>query len=170
MIFNQEFFQLNPKEHLIKNFDCKKKSINEFLIKYAAKHASKGISTTMVLTISDSGLVKLPVAAYYTLALSTIHRESIPCAGLSSYPIPVTLLARLAVDTNYQGKNLGKKSLIYALRHSVRLKNQGLPSQGLVLDVLDAEALLFYKTFNFFQECTDNPMKLYISMNELQKI
>jgi len=170
MRFNQEFVQLNSKEHLIKNFDCKKEGMNEFLIKYAAKHASKGISTTMVLTTNDSALVKLPVASYYTLALSTIHREALPCSGLPSYPIPVTLLARLAVDINYQGKNLGKKSLIYALRHSVKLRNQGLPTQGLVLDVLDTEALSFYKTFNFFQECTDNPMKLYISMNELQKI
>lgn len=170
MSLNQEFVQLNPKEHLIKDFDCKKEGMNEFLIKYAAKHASKGISTTMVLTVNDSGLVNLPVTSYYTLAPSTIHREAIPCTGLPLYPIPVTLLARLAVDVNYQGKNLGKKSLIYALRHSVRLRNQGLPTQGLVLDVLDEEALSFYKGFNFFQECIDNPMKLYISMNELQKI
>lgn len=139
-------------------------------MKYAAKHANKGISTTMVLTTSDLGLIKLPIAAYYNLGFSTIHREAIPCSGLPSYPIPVTLLAHLAVDVNFQGKNPGKKFLIYALRHAVRLKNQGLPTQGLALDVLNTDALSFYKTFNFFQKCADNPMKLYISMNGLQKI
>lgn len=170
MSLNQQFVPLNPSEHLIRNFDCKKEGMNEFLVKYAAKHAKQGISTTMVLAVHDTILTKLPIAAYYTLALSTVHREAIPYSGLPTYPIPVTLLARLAVDVNFQGNNLGKKSLIYALRHSVRLNNQGLPTQGLVLDVLDAEALSFYKTFNFFQECTDNPMKLYVSMKELQKI
>ena len=170
MRLSQQFVELNASKHLIKKVDCKKESMNTFLVRVAAKHAKLSIGTTMVLTEEDNSLDKQPVAAYYTLGLSIIHREEIPASGLPTYPIPVTLLARLAVDVNFQGKKLGSKSLIYALRHAVRLNNHGLPTHGLVLDVLDAQALSFYKTFNFFQEFSNDPMKLYVSMKELQKL
>lgn len=165
----QEFVPLDPSQHLINKFDCSKKVMNDFLIKYAAKHARQGLSTTMVLAVEEP-IEKTPIAAYYTLAISTVYREEIPSSALPKYPIPVTLLARLAVDVNFQGINLGKKSLIYALRHAARLNTQGLKTHGLVLEILDDQALSFYQKFNFFQEVPGNPMKLFVSMNELRKI
>ncbi len=169
MKFSQEFEPLNPNKHLIKEFDCTKKVMNDFLVRFAAKHAKQGISTTMVLTVDDSSLLK-PIAAYYTLGISTAHRNEIPSSSLPTYPIPLTLLARLAIDVKYQHQKLGTKSLIFALRHAVKLYEQGLKTHGLVLEILDEEALLFYKKFNFFQEFTTNPTKLFVSMNELKKI
>ena len=86
------------------------------------------------------------------------------------YPLPVVLLARLAVDEQYQGKRLGEKSLIYALRHAVRLCDEGLPAYGLVLEVLDEEALGFYEYFRFFHRFTHDPMRLFVPINVLRKI
>lgn len=170
MKFKQQFEPLDTQQHLVKDFDCTKKSMNDFLIKFAAKHAKQGISTTMVLTGDDNNLSKLPIAAYYTLGISTVYKQEIPSSSLPNYPIPVTLLARLAVDIHYQKQNLGTKTLIYALRHAVKLNDQGLKTHGLILDVLDDEALRFYKQFNFFQEFPGNAMKLFVSMQTLQKI
>jgi hypothetical protein len=86
MSFHQEFVALNVNEHLIKQFDCLKKGMNEFLVKYAAKHAKQGISTTMVLAVDDNTMAKLPIAAYYSLSLATICREQLPTSGLPPYP------------------------------------------------------------------------------------
>ncbi|MDR3501375.1 MAG: GNAT family N-acetyltransferase [Legionella sp.] len=170
MKLKQEFVALDSSKHLIKNFDCTKKTMNDFLVKFAIKHAKQGISTTMVLTVDDPSLQKLPVVAYYTLGISSIYRDEIPSSSLPTYPIPLTLLARLAIDVHYQQQSLGRKSLIYALRHVVKLNDLGLKTHGLMLDVLDDEALSFYKKFNFFQEFPGNPMKLFVSMQELRKI
>lgn len=124
----------------------------------------------MVLLVEDANLQKLPIVAYYTLGISTVYRDKIPSSNLPTYPIPLTLLARLAIDVKYQKQNLGTKSLIYALRHALKLNDQGLKTHGLILDVLDDEALCFYKKFNFFQEFPGNPLKLFVSIQELRKL
>ena len=59
--------------------------------------------------------VKFKIAAYYTLASCSIIREDLPVTqSLPAYPIPITLLARIAIDTTHQGKGLGSKVLITA--------------------------------------------------------
>lgn len=170
MKVNSDFEPVDNKKHLIKEFDCGRECMNTFLQRFAVKHAKKGLSRTMVLTIDEPCLVKRKIVAYYTLSLSTVHRKSIPASGLPVYPIPVTLLARLAIDRNLQGKKLGSKVLIYALRHTVRLCDAGMPTFGLVIDVLDDEALKFYRSFNFFYEFTENPKKLFVPMSDLRQI
>lgn len=170
MTFAQEFEPLAQKEHAVKEFDCGIDEMNKFLKKFAQKHAKQGISKTMVLTTNEHYLDKNEIAAYYTLSASTVKRKDIPSISLPTYPIPVTMLARLAVDQKFQGKKLGTKSLIYALRHAVKLNDLGLATHGLVLDALDNQALQFYKQFDFFHSFPGNPLRLFASMVELRKI
>lgn len=145
--------------------------MNVFLSRFAIKHAKLGLSKTLVLPVDDNVANKKSIAAYYTLAVATVNRQDIPSAeNLSRYPVPVAMLARLAVDVKFQGKQLGEKSLIYALRHAVRLCDEGLPAYGLVLDVLDNDALKFYQRFNFFHSFTNNPMRLFAPINAIRKI
>ena len=95
-------------------------------------------------------------------------REEIPTdTRLPGYPVPVVLLARLAVDHRFQGQRLGEKTLVSALRHSITLTERGLPAIGLILDVLDEDALTFYQRFDLFQPFTDDPMRLFLPMNIL---
>ncbi len=144
--------------------------MNQFLSRFAHKHAKLGLSCTMVLILDESA-EKEKVVAYYTIAASNVVKQSIPTnQSLPHYPIPIALLARLAVDVNYQGKYLGEKMLIYALRHVSRLCDRGLPAYGLVFDVLDADALKFYQRFNFFYEFSDDPMRLFVPMSVLKKL
>lgn len=60
--------------------------------------------------------------------------------------------------------------MVYALRESVALSQAGLPAFGLVLDVLDDEALGFYQHFDLFEPFTDNPMRLFVPMTTLEHI
>ena len=114
-----------------RRFRCGKPQMDAFLIRYAVKNAELGISKTWVLLDGDKGeKKKFPVAAYYTLAVGTVTRETLPVdhKELPSYPVPVTLLARLAVSENYQNRGVGGKALVTALRQAVILKDKGLPS------------------------------------------
>jgi hypothetical protein len=77
---------------------------------------------------------------------------------------------RLAVDCDFQGQNLGKKTLVTALRQCVVLTDHSLPVLGVVIDVLDNEALSFYQKFELFQPFTDNPMRLFVPLNVLRQI
>ena len=143
-----------------------------FLVRHAAKYATLGLSMTWVLVEDDIGdQKKHQIAAYYTLAGGTVTRETLPTnQALPPYPVPVTLLAHLAVSENYQGRRLGEKTLVTALRQSVLLSNKGLPSFGVVLDVLDEDALSFYQRFDMFHPFSDNPMRLFVPMQVIQKL
>jgi hypothetical protein len=98
---DQAFVTLDGGLHDLKGFDCGKPSMNEFIARYAAKHSLLGLSRTYVLS-EVSSAPKKPIVAYLTLASSTLVREVIPeKKSLPAYPIPVVILARLAISTHY---------------------------------------------------------------------
>ena len=174
MRFSASSIILDKNTQDIKAFDCGKPNMNTFLSRFAFKHSKLGLSSTWVVLEQVDSMQsneKSKIAAYYTLASSTVIKSGIPTHhSLPHYPIPVVLLARLAVDYKYQGEGLGVKLLVAALRHAVELTNQGLPAYGLVLDVLDDDALRFYQYFDFFEPFTDDPLRLFIGMDSIKKL
>ncbi|MES9900604.1 MAG: GNAT family N-acetyltransferase [Sedimenticola sp.] len=146
--------------------------MDEFLHRHAANHAKQGISSTWVLPVlGDPGRPKTPIAVYYTLATSTVAKDEIPYQkSLPPYQVGVVLLARLAVALDHQGQQLGAKTLVTALRKAVELTTVGLPALGLILDVLDEDALAFYQRFELFEPFTDNPMRLFVPMTAIRSL
>ncbi|TXK93703.1 GNAT family N-acetyltransferase [Methylococcaceae bacterium CS1] len=173
MAFASQFELLDPKSHASKVFDCGNDEMNQFLKRYADKNRKLGLSSTWVLPeqqASDSE-AKTKLGAYYTLASSTVTQSEIPHdKKLPAYPVPVVILARIAIDKHYQKQGLGKKTLITALRKAVELTENGLPALGVVLDILNDDALAFYKTFEDFQPFDNDPMRLFISMKVVKQL
>jgi len=62
------------------------------------------------------------VVGYYTLAYGSVAPDESPSvkAGLAKYPIPVILLARLAVDITERGQGLGAALLKDALLRTLQ--------------------------------------------------
>mgnify|MGYP002637598966 FL=1 len=172
MELSQGFVFVDNSKHDIKGFKCGKPGMDTFLSRFAVKHGKLGISRTWVLPATKSGeSQKEKIAAYFTLSSSTVVREDIPVEkSLPGYPVPVVLLARLAASEDYQGQRLGEKTLIASLRKSVELTDIGLPALGLILDVLDQDALKFYQRYGIFKPFTDDPMRLFVSMHVLRQI
>ncbi|MCU7923106.1 MAG: GNAT family N-acetyltransferase [Candidatus Thiodiazotropha sp. (ex Dulcina madagascariensis)] len=173
MAFSQEFVLADRTQHNLKAFNCGKPDMNLFLARFAVKNMQLGLSRTWVLPVVDEDQQpqKAQIAAYYSLASSTVKREEIPAdKSLPGYPVPVVLLARLAVDEQFKGQRLGEKTLITALRKSVALVDIGLPALGVVLDALDEDALRFYRHYEIFEPFTDDPMRLFASMRTLRQI
>ncbi|PUD99108.1 MAG: GNAT family N-acetyltransferase [Candidatus Sedimenticola endophacoides] len=173
MALADAFVAVDKAQHDLKRFNCGKPDMDQFLARFAVKNDLLGISRTWVLPVTegDDPLKKAPVAAYYTLASSTVTREEIPTdKTLPGYPVPVVLLARLAVDEQFKGQRLGEKTLITALRKAVELTDAGLPALGLILDVLDEDALGFYQHYEIFEPFTDDPMRLFAPMAVIKQI
>lgn len=166
-----EFLPLDAKVINVKAFDCGKDAINTYLRRYATKNMSLNLNRTFVLPYTPNKTQEKPnVAAFYTLAHQTLTREELPDPSrLPRYPIPVILLAQLGIDQRFQRQGLGAKTLIYALRHAYQIANnpKGIPAMGVVLDVLDQDALTFYQSFSFFLQLTNNPMKLFVPLGSL---
>ena len=173
MTFAGQFVLLDVKQHDCKNFDCGKPEMNLFLSRYADKNRKLGLSSTWILPEKQplDEFKKASIGAYYTLASTTVSREEIPSdKKLPAYPVPVVLLARLAVSCRFQKQGIGEKTLVSALRQCVCLTDKGLPALGVVLDVLDHDALGFYQRFDVFQTFTDDPMRLFVPMHVLRQI
>ncbi len=170
MALAQGFVLIDKAKHDTKSFDCGKSGMGLFLDRFAFQQQKKGVSKTWVLTeVIDSG--KAPVVAYFTLKSAEINKEDVPLGGgFPKYGLPVVLLAKLAVDQKYRGTGLGAKSLVYAIREAVSLTTVGLSAVGIILDVLDEDALRFYQNMGIFDEFTNDPMRLFITMNEASQL
>ena len=169
-----EFLPLDPRTINVRIFDCGKEAINVYLRRYAAKNMALNLNRTFVLPYtSEDSSEKPQVAAYYTLAHQTLVREELPDPSrLPRYPVPVILLAQLGIDQRFRRQGIGAKTLVYALRHAYQIASnpKGLPAMGVVLDVLDQDALAFYQSFDFFLPLTDNPMKLFLPIASLETL
>jgi predicted N-acetyltransferase YhbS len=87
------------------------------------------------------------VIGYYTLAAGAVAFEHVPRGGsrkLPKHPVPVVLLARLAVDRSARGKGLGEALLLDALRRAVHL-SANLGVHAVRVDALDDAAAAFYR-------------------------
>jgi GNAT superfamily N-acetyltransferase len=168
------FVEIDPARHDLKGFDCGRASMNAFLARQAMRHMRLGLSATWVLTEATSATPQ-PVAAYYTLCSATVQRDDLPSSkGLPPYQIPVVLLARLAVATAYQGRGLGEKTLVTALRKARALSQAGLPALGVIIGVIieaiDEQALEFYRHVGGFTSFPGHPQRLFVPMHALEAI
>lgn len=152
MIWANEFVELDKAAHDRASFDCGEAALNKFIQDYAAKHMEANISTTMVLPASKplpNG--KYPICAFYTIAPSSIRRETLPASykkRLPYYPIPVFLIAQIAVHSDCQGQGLGKITLIKALEYLWDINNH-MRAYAVIVDCLNRDIENFYSQYDF---------------------
>jgi GNAT superfamily N-acetyltransferase len=62
------------------------------------------------------------------------------------YPLPVVLLARLAVDRRHQRAGLGASLLLDALQRVIRASDE-IAVRAIIVDAIDESAASFYRHF-----------------------
>lgn len=151
------------KEHNRSQFDCGVPALNDFLKQFAFQNQKKDGSRTYVATRENR------VIGYYTLAYSSVGVDDAPPmvrAGLGRYPIPVLLMARLAVDLSEKGTGLGKG----LLRDAILKVPQAAEIAGLramLVHAKDDSAKAFYEKFGFIPSPT-NPFHLLLRTDDIR--
>jgi predicted GNAT family N-acyltransferase len=166
--FGSKFIPLDKSLHDRVTFECGEKELNLFLKTKAAKHMKARISNTLVMA-SDTLLEnkKHPISSFYTVTPSSIERKTLPtnqAKKLPHYPVPVFLIAQLAVDNKYHGQKLGQITLIKALEFLWEI-NQQMPAYAVVVDCLNEVVEEFYAKFGFeVLDMVNGKVRMYIPM------
>jgi GNAT superfamily N-acetyltransferase len=111
------------------------------------------------------------VVGYYTLAAGSVSREETPQRvgqGLARYPVPITLLARLAVDLGEQGRGLGAALLKDAVLRTAQAA-EIVGSRALLIHAKDDRARAFYRKFGF-EPSPINDLHLYLLMKDIASV
>jgi len=136
---------LLTKDHDRNSFDCGVSPLNDYLKKYALQNQRKDAARTYVATRGNR------IVGYYTLAYGSVSLEEVPQrvkSGPPRHPIPVILLARLAVNSTEQGSGLGVALLKDALRRTIQAAEiAGL--RAMLVHAKDDSAKRFYEKFGF---------------------
>jgi GNAT superfamily N-acetyltransferase len=126
--------------HLINTFDCGVTSLNDWLTRRALQNQTSGATRTFVSTDQAMNAV-----AYYALASSAIAPAAAPGRFRRNMPdpIPVVVLARLAVSRSHQSQGLGRALFQDAGRRVVHAA-EAIGIRGMLVHALSDEARAFY--------------------------
>jgi GNAT superfamily N-acetyltransferase len=132
-------------QHKLDDFDCGKLALNDWLIRHARMAGGSGSAKTFV--VADDGLV----AGYFSLTVGQVDTLDAPVRirqGMGRYPLPVVILARLAVSQQEQGRGIGFGLLQDAIRRTLLIAEQA-GIRAMLTHPLDEEASRFYLRFGF---------------------
>ena len=149
--------------HAVEGFDCGREVLNRFLIRHALQNEQAGASRTYV------ALADAEIAGYYTLVVGQVEHAAAPerlKKGLARHPVPIMLLARLAVSRAYQGRGIGRALLKDALLRTLQAANiAGI--RAFAVHAKDDGARAFYGHFDFIESPTD-PMHLFLLLKDVR--
>ena len=144
-------------------FDCGEPSLDEWLRRRALANQSSGASRTFVVLDADRN-----VCADYSLAAGAVSHSGATGAVRRNMPdpIPVMVLARLAVDRRAQGMDLGGALLKDAVSRVVAIsKEAGV--RALLVHALNDRARQFYEHYGF-QASPVHPMTLMLRLSMIK--
>lgn len=152
-------------QHKIEGFDCGREELNRYLLRYAWQNQQAGAAQTYV------GLVDDAVIGYHTLAVGQVAQEEAPerlTKGIARHPVPIMLLARLAVDRRWQGQGVGQALLKDAMMRTLQAADiAGI--RAFVVHAKDDAARNFYLKFDFIPSPSD-PMHLCVLLKDVRRI
>lgn len=151
----------------VDGFDCGQPALNQFLQRYALINQKANSAQTYVCCKAGTG----EVVGFYSLAVGSAVPESAPARvtkGLARHPVPVMILARLAVDKDHQGKGLGQALLKDALLRTAQAADiAGI--RCLLVHAKDEAARKWYASWEFEPSPTD-PYHLLLMLKDLNAL
>lgn len=151
------------RRHAVDAFDCGREALNRFLTRYALPNQQAEASQTYVALADDQ------IVGYYTLVVGDVAYDDAPARltkGLARYPVPIMLLARLAVALSWQGKGCGAGLLKDAMLRTLQAAHiAGI--RAFAVHAKDDEARAFYEHFDFVPSPTD-PYHLFRLLKDIR--
>ena len=159
--------KLSPPEllsdhHDFEDFRCGESSLDDWLRRRARANQLSGASRTYVLCREER------VVGYYALASGAVTAENAPGRFKRNMPnpIPVAVLARLAVDKQWQGHGIGRALFRDA---ALRIANaaDSIGIRGIVVHAISEEAKEFYLRLGF-DASPREPMLLMVTLSDVR--
>ena len=151
--------------YAVEGFDCGDAALIRFLIRLALANQRARASRTYVALAGDD------VVGFHTLVVGEVSPEQAPeriRKGLARHPIPLMVLARLAVAVEHQGRGLGAALLKDAISRTLAA-GEIAGIRALAVHAKDERAQSFYANFGFRPSPTD-PLHLFVLLKDLQDI
>ena len=148
--------------HALSDFSCGEPSLDDWLRQRALKNEASGATRTYVVCSGST------VAGYYSLAVGSLERRFAPgnIKRNMPQPIPVMILARLAVDRRYTGRNIGTGLLRDALLRTLQAADiAGI--RALLVHALHERAATFYRGRGFVASPFD-PLVLLLALDHVR--
>jgi ribosomal protein S18 acetylase RimI-like enzyme len=150
--------------HDVNSFYCGVDQLEVFLKKYALQSQASHASRSYV------SLKNNKIAGYYTLSYGSISSDKTPkriSKGMGRYPIPIMVLARLAVDLDFQKMGLGESLLKDAFKRTINASEiAGLRAMFVVAK--NKKAYTFYKKYGFMESGVDE-FHLFLLLKDILK-
>jgi GNAT superfamily N-acetyltransferase len=149
-------------DHQTDGFDSGEAVLDDWLKRRAQANQASGASRTYVVCEGKR------VAGYYALASGAIAQAGVPGKFRRNMPdpIPVVVLARLAVDRNHQGRGLGRAMFRDAAQRVVQASDT-IGIRGIVVHAISQEARRFYVALGF-DPCPAEAMTLVVTLRDLR--
>ena len=156
----------DPTIHDVSTFDCGQDALNRWLRHSAGQSQRRDAARTFVATAGEGQVI-----GYYTTLAAELHHESASPSvrrGMSKhFPIPVALVARLAVDSDVQGQGVGALLLKDAITR-VLAAGEHVAIRAVVVHAMSATAATFYERFGF-KPLADEPRTLMVTLDEIRR-
>lgn len=146
-------------------FFCGVPALDAYLKRQAGQDQTRNLAAVFVLTL-DSKVV----SGFYTLSAHSIQAAELPpgvAKNLPRFPLPVTLLGRMAVSQSLQGQGLGEFLLFHALERAWQAAIQ-VASWAVVVDA-KAGARSFYLKHDFLP-LPAQPDRLFLPIRTIEKM
>jgi GNAT superfamily N-acetyltransferase len=153
------------RDHSVDDFDCGREELNRFLIRFALMNQQAGAAQSYVALAGDT------VVGYYSLVVGEVAFNDAPprlSKGLARHPVPIMLLARMAVSAMRQGQGIGAGLLKDAMRRTLQAADiAGI--RAFAVHAKDESARSFYEHFGFIPSPSD-PLHLFVLIKDLWNI
>lgn len=153
---------------VVAGFDCGDDPLNNYLKRHAWNNQQKSSIGVTYVAVEES--VSGAVIGYFTLATSSVSRDSLPSKyvrGLPAYDLPMLLLARLAVDRRLSGRGLGQALLAEALKIAVSVAEQ-IGCRAVIVDAYP-QAVEWYKRYGFqpVEGSNGSSLRMYLDIRTI---
>ncbi len=153
-------------QHRLEGFDCGKPTLNHWLQHHARQAHTSGSARTFVVADEEN-----LVAVYFSLTVGQVDTVEAPeriRQGMGRFPLPVVILARLAVSRENQGRGIGVGMLQDAIRRTLVIAEQA-GIRAILTHPIDEDEARFYTRFGF----TASPLRqqqLLLLLKDARKI
>jgi len=153
------------RDQAVDAFDYGDEALNRFLKRHALQGQQAGASQTYLALAGET------VVGFHSLVVGQIAYTDAPerlVKGQARHPVPVMILARLAVARDQQGQGLGSGLLKDAMYRTLAAADiAGI--RAFVVHAKDDAARRFYERFHF-QSSPDDDKHLHVLLKDVRKL